>query len=78
MPGPVLCSCGAVLLQEAGQDTVTPIGGEPIRFRRTTDFVICSECLSVYRAADLLAGRPVEESFVEKLERMVEGEEPPA
>lgn len=76
MTGPVLCSCGAVLLQEAGEDTVTPLGGQPIRFRRTTDYVICPECLSVYRAADLISGRSAEESFVEKLERMIEGEEP--
>lgn len=73
MSGPVLCRCGAVLVEETTERGVKPVGAaEPITFRRTTDYVICPECLSVYSVRALLAGSTPEESFIEKLERLAE------
>ena len=58
------CRCGALLLDDLTQEGVTPVGGEPIRFRRTTDYVACASCHSVYRIGDLQEGRTLEESLV--------------
>jgi len=58
------CRCGALLLDDLTQEGVTPVGGEPIRFRRTTDYVACASCHSVYRIGDLQDGRTLEESLV--------------
>ena len=76
------CRCGAPLLDALSPEGVTPIGGEPIVFRRTTDYVACSACHSVYRMVDLLEGRSLEdslvgsqaegESLVEALERLLD------
>lgn len=78
----VECRCGAPLLDDLSREGVTPIGGEPIVFRRTTDYVACAECHSVYRMVDLLQGRSLEdslvgtqdqgESLVESLERLLD------
>ena len=78
----VRCRCGAPLVEEITDEGVKPVGGEPIRFRRTTDFVICQVCHSMYRIDDLRAGRSMEESFagvqeddgstVEALERLLD------
>lgn len=57
MPAPVRCRCGALLVEEISDEGVTPLGGEPVSFRRSTDFVICPECFSVYRAEVLLGRR---------------------
>ena len=75
------CRCGVPLLEDLSQEGVTPIGGEPIRFRRNTDYVVCSACHSVYRIGDLQEGRTLEdalvgsqeegESLVESLERLL-------
>lgn len=81
------CRCGATLLDELSQEGVTPVGGEPIAFRRTTDYVACASCHSVYRIGDLQEGRTLNEallgeqepgeSLVETLERLLEqGGEP--
>jgi hypothetical protein len=77
------CRCGALLLDDLTQEGVTPVGGEPIRFRRTTDYVACVSCHSVYRIGDLQEGRTLEESLVgsqnegeslvESLERLLDG-----
>jgi hypothetical protein len=88
MGGPIYCDCGAVLVEDTSADGVTPIGGEPIRFRRETDYVVCVNCHKVYRATTLLAGGSLSESLVEspgsasdandaiaRLERMVEDED---
>ena len=84
MAGPVRCRCGAVLVDELTDDEVTPIGGEPMTFRRTTDYIVCSECHSVYNVADLRGGHTVDESvigtqesgesLVDTLERLLDGE----
>jgi hypothetical protein len=57
---------------------VTLVGGEYIRFKRKTDYVVCPECMSVYRAEDLITGGTFEDddTDVEKLERLAEGENP--
>jgi hypothetical protein len=77
------CRCGAPLLDDVSQEGVTPVGGEPIRFRRNTDYVVCASCHSVYRIGDLQHGRTLEESLVgsqqegeslvESLERLLDG-----
>jgi hypothetical protein len=81
------CRCGAPLLDDLSQEGVTPIGGEPIRFRRNTDYVACASCHSVYRIGDLQEGRSLEdsvlgmqeegESLVETLERLLDIPDPP-
>jgi hypothetical protein len=85
MPGPVRCSCGALLLEELTDDAVTPIGGQAIAFRRTTDYIVCADCHRVYNVKDLRAGHTTEESLigtqesgeslVDTLERLVEREQ---
>lgn len=79
---PLICRCGATLVEEITPQGVTPVGGRPIAFRRTTDFIACDECHSVYRVSDLQEGRPLDESvlgtqeagesLVETLERLLD------
>lgn len=52
---PVRCSCGDTLLDEVGENDVA-VAGERFRFARTTDYVICVTCGSLYRVADLRSG----------------------
>lgn len=54
MAGPVLCSCGEVLVEDLNERTVTPVGGEPIPFRRKTDYIICPQCLKTFTVGELL------------------------
>jgi hypothetical protein len=82
---PVLCRCGAPLLEAVDAEGVTPLGGEPIPFRRLTDYVLCERCHSVYRVDALRRGRTAEESLLgtrredeslaDALERLLEGGE---
>ena len=82
---PLVCRCGATLLDDVSPEGVTPVGGAPIAFRRTTDFVACDSCHSVYRISDIQEGRPLDdaalgiqepgESLVESLERLLDGED---
>ena len=84
MAGPVHCRCGALLVEELTDDEVTPVGGEAMTFRRTTDYIACSECHSVYNVAELRGGHTAEESvigrqesgesLVDTLERLLDGE----
>lgn len=86
MPGPVHCRCGELLVEDVTGAGVTPPGGEPIPFRRTTDFVVCPNCSSVYRVDVLRGDKPVEDSLVgeasegdslvEVLERLLESRPP--
>lgn len=79
------CRCGALLFDELSPEGVKLVGGEHVAFRRTTDFVVCSSCHSVYRIGDLQRGRSLEESLlgvqdegeslVETLERLFEADE---
>jgi hypothetical protein len=87
MTGPVHCRCGELLVEEVTDAGVTPSGGEPIPFRRTTDYVLCPACHSVYQVEVLRGDHPVEdslvgtasqgESLVETLERLLESQDPP-
>ncbi|MGH2785724.1 MAG: hypothetical protein ACRDJ1_10720 [Actinomycetota bacterium] len=82
---PLACRCGAPLLDQISREGVTPVGGEPIAFRRTTDFVVCDVCHSVYRISDIQEGRGLDESvlgtqeagesLVEALERLLDAGE---
>jgi hypothetical protein len=45
----VHCDCGAVLVEEVTDRGVRPLGAEKaIVFRRTTDHVICSSCMTSF------------------------------
>lgn len=46
----ILCpSCGAVLVAEVTDEGVRPVGADDvIPFRRTTDYVVCTECFESY------------------------------
>lgn len=74
MSEPILCDCGTVLVEEVTEEGVKPVGGDPIPFRRTTDYVICSNCYSVYNVRTLAAGGSLTDSFIEKLERLASAE----
>ncbi|MCA1834689.1 MAG: hypothetical protein LC750_18505 [Actinobacteria bacterium] len=86
----ILCMCGAVLVDEVTKDGVVPIGGDPIVFRRDTDYIVCADCHRVYKAKMLLDGMSLTRSLVAdgsgdappddhdaiaKLEQLVEGED---
>ena len=75
MGGQILCDCGAVLLDAVDSEGVTPVGGEPIRFRRDTDYVICPSCHKVYKATSLLEGLPLGESLVDRATTTAEEED---
>jgi hypothetical protein len=75
MGGPILCDCGAVLLDAVSDEGVTPIGGEPITFRRDTDYVVCASCHKVYKARSLLDGRSLSESLVDRTTTTVQEED---
>ena len=64
MADPVRCRCGALLVEDLTENEVTPIGGEAMTFRRTTDYIVCSSCHSVYAVGELRGGHTAEESLV--------------
>jgi hypothetical protein len=51
------CVCGEPLAESVNDRGVVLPGGEQVPFRRNTDYVICSVCLRMYRATDLVEGR---------------------
>ncbi len=55
----ILCpSCGAVLVAEVTDEGVRPVGAEDvIPFRRTTDYVVCTECFESYAVRALMEMR---------------------
>lgn len=64
------CSCGAALVDEVTERGVRPVGADQtIDFRRTTDFVICPECLRAYDVRSLIA-RAQNRETVERLEKI--------
>lgn len=68
----VLCTCGAVLVEDVTAAGVKPVGSdELIIFRRTTDYVMCAACLKTYGVRDLIA-RVREREVIDRLERMAE------
>ena len=51
-----ICVCGHPLAGAVSPDGVTMPDGEYMRFRRRTDYLMCVECLRLYRVRDLGAG----------------------
>lgn len=71
MAGPVHCECGAVLLEDVDDNGVTLVGSaERIRFRRTTDHVVCEKCMRSYAIRDL-GSRVTDTGVLEQLDRLV-------
>jgi hypothetical protein len=79
MAGQILCACGAVLVDEVTSMGVRPIGSDIlVPFRRTTDHVVCVECLRSYNVRALIE-RAEDAEVIDLLERLAErGESPPA
>lgn len=48
----VRCSCGEKLVDAVAPPDVR-VGDETIPFRRTTDFLVCLGCRSMYRVTDV-------------------------
>ena len=68
----ILCTCGAVLVEEVTAEGVRPVGGdEVLAFRRTTDYVVCSNCFESYDVRSLIE-RAVSSDVIEHLERMAD------
>ena len=78
MTEPIMCECGAVLVEGITDAGVIPVGGgDVIPFRRDTDYVLCEQCLRTYNVRDLIA-RAKDLEVISHLERMAEGaDEPP-
>ena len=75
MPGGITCRCGAPLVEDVSEKGVRPVGGGPlIPFRRTTDYVMCAECLRTYTVRSLMAQAEGGE-IIESLERLAELQE---
>lgn len=55
MAEPVRCSCGETLL-DGMDDSHVVLGDDEFRFRRTTDYVGCVACGTIYRVDDLEPG----------------------
>lgn len=67
---PIMCECGAPLVDEVTDEGVRPVGAEDIiPFRRGTDYVICANCLKAYGARDLIA-QVHDARVIDLLERM--------
>lgn len=49
------CICGEVLLDRLDDPEVTTLEGERMVFRRNTDFILCFNCLRLYRISLLRA-----------------------
>jgi hypothetical protein len=72
MAGEILCRCGALLVEEVTERGVRPVGGGSfIPFRRTTDYVMCGECLRTYNVQSLIQQAETAE-VIESLERLAE------
>jgi hypothetical protein len=57
-PQPPPCAvCGSGLLESLTPREAIAIGGNRVRFRRNTDFVLCPNCFTLYRIGDLREGR---------------------
>jgi hypothetical protein len=75
MPGGILCRCGAPLVEEVTDRGVRPVGGgEFIPFMRTTDYVMCAECLRTYNVRALMAQAEGAE-VIESLEQLADRQE---
>jgi hypothetical protein len=75
MAEPIACVCGAPLVAEVTERGVRPVGGGAfIPFKRTTDYVMCAECLRTYDVRSLMAQAETAE-VIESLERLAENAE---
>jgi len=71
----ILCTCGTVLVEEVTPTGVRPLGAEqPIVFRRTTDYVVCSNCYESYNVVSLIE-RATSQETIDQLEAMAESAE---
>jgi len=72
MAGEIVCRCGALLVEAVTEQGVRPVGGGAfIPFRRTTDYVMCAECLRTYDVRSLIQQAESAE-VIESLERLAE------
>jgi hypothetical protein len=72
---PIVCKCGAPLVEEVTERGVRPVGGGAfIPFQRTTDYVMCAECLRTYDVRSLMAQAETAE-VIQSLERLAENAE---
>jgi hypothetical protein len=72
MAEPIMCTCGAVLVEEVTAAGVRPVGSdEVIPFRRTTDYVICATCFESYDVRSLIEQTESKE-IISHLELMAE------
>jgi hypothetical protein len=72
MESSILCVCGAVLVEDVTEEGIRPVGGASIiRFRRTTDYVMCAECLRSYDVRSLIA-QAIGRELIENLERLAD------
>jgi hypothetical protein len=72
---PIVCKCGAPLVEEVTERGVRPVGGGAfIPFQRTTDYVMCAACLRTYDVRSLMAQAETAE-VIESLERLAENAE---
>jgi hypothetical protein len=72
---PIVCKCGVPLVEEVTERGVRPVGGGAfIPFKRTTDYVMCAECLRTYDVRSLMAQAETAE-VIESLERLAENAE---
>ena len=76
--GPQFCAaCGHTMLEGLTPEEVITLGGRRYRFRRHSDFVVCSHCFTLYRAVDLHRGRVVpvtDEDLLGQDEATLEGD----
>jgi hypothetical protein len=56
---PPCAVCGSGLLESLTPGGAVALGGQRVRFRRNTDFVLCPKCSTLYRIGDLREGRAV-------------------
>lgn len=65
-----MCTCGAVLVEEINEDGVRLVGAEDfMTFRRTTDYIMCTECLESFGVRQLIA-KARGSDVIDLLERM--------
>ena len=70
MAGQIACICGAPLVEEVTDRGVRPVGGGAlIPFRRTTDYVMCANCLRTYDVRSLMS-RAETADVIESLESL--------
>jgi hypothetical protein len=77
MASGIACVCGAALVEDVTERGVRPVGGGAfIPFQRTTDYVMCAECLRTYDVRSLMTQAETAE-VIESLERLAESAEEP-